>query len=242
MVNKKWYEELEEDELWTREYLQELIGKYCFNYYNVVEDITPENVVLFLGSIFKQYEGYRLCDESLIDIGDALCLYFHKAFKDEFPDTSYPSYHKKDKRNIAMNIISYMYEGEYVILPKDVPELLNYLNTSENNVMEAYDKFAYYLSNFDNTARNYENKALCSAIQQQRAEAQAKGEPEPQEPDKELMFKILTGKLSPASIPATGYTEPILANLCPEQDYCVTISNSSTNPDKKELDIHKKDS
>ncbi|WP_341755666.1 hypothetical protein [Candidatus Tisiphia endosymbiont of Ptychoptera albimana] len=185
MVNKLWYEDIDKDVLLiSRNYLQSYIDIYCFDseQFRVVEDIVTENVGEFLEIILKNYQQYHFHLWNLSDIGQALELYFHRAYIDEF-NTCYPDYPENDRRSLGLYVIYYIQIGPgYTILPEDVPYLIAYLHTDADEIVGSDKKIDAYLDQFDHIKRCNEGDKRWNAITKERQEAIKEGKPLPIRP------------------------------------------------------------
>lgn len=187
MVNKLWYEDVDKDVLLiSRNHIQSFIDIYCFDseQFRIVEDIVPENIAEFLEIILKHYQQYHFHLWDLSDIGQALELYLHRAYMDDFPNTCYPVYPEGDKRNLGLYIIEYIQVGlGYTIFPEDVPYLIAYLHKDANEIMGANKKIEAYLNQFDHIKRcNEEAVKRWEVITTERQEAIKEGKPLPIRP------------------------------------------------------------
>ena len=159
IVNKLWREELDKDELWIVTTIQSFIDLYCFETekFKVVEDITPENCADFWKIILNQFKHYNITLDNLSDLGDALQFYFTSAYELEYAE--YPVYPKNDRRNLAMYIDRYLQvSNTIIVLPEDVPKLIEYLDTPSGNEREAGEVMDKYLNQFTRARREEEGK------------------------------------------------------------------------------------
>lgn len=185
MANKFWYKKLEENDLYIPKYIQSFIDLYCFNskQFEVIDDITPENLNEFWKIILRHYQYYCFHLDDLSDLGDALWLYFYYAYPANFVDAGYPVYHKEDKRNLGIYMMSYVQlQADTPILPEDVPVLINYLNTHDGQISKTDQEFQGYLKQFDYEGRRAEIQKRWEAICRERIEAIKNNQPLPIKP------------------------------------------------------------
>lgn len=187
MVNKLWYqvnpeEEDDEELIVARNYIQSFIDLYFFDskQFKVVEDITTENLGEFLEVVLNYYERYQFHLINLSDLAEAIHLYFHRAYMEDFPDTCFPYYN--DKRQLALDIIDYVELPRYVILPEDIKHLIAYLHTS-SDVVIADKQLIVYLEQFNYPKRfDEEEPRRWEAICKERIEAIKNNKPLPIRP------------------------------------------------------------
>jgi hypothetical protein len=186
MVNKLWYKDdffsaERECILASRQYIQKYIDLYCPERFNVPEDITTDNLQEFLEIILKYYQLYLFNQNELMNLGESIEEYFHKAFIDEFPEQWYPEYPKTDRRELALHILSEIASGPS-IHPEDVPVLIKCLNVSEEQIIAMYDYIDNYFNQFDRVKRFNNELSRFNFINDQRKEAIEQGQPIPIRP------------------------------------------------------------
>lgn len=186
MVNKLWYKDdffsAERDYiLASRQYIQKYIDLYCPERFNVPEDITTDNLQEFLEIILKYYQLYLFNQNELINLGESIQEYYHKAFIDEFPKKWYPEYPKTDRRELALHILSEIANCPS-ILPEDVPVLIKCLNVPEAQIIDMYDYIDNYFNQFERVKRANNQLTRFNFVNDQRKEAIEKGQPIPIRP------------------------------------------------------------
>ena len=150
MVNKLWYKQDEKGELYNttnhqsrlndRKYIQKFINLYCHNIFKFPEDITPDNLSLFIKSIIYQYQYYNISIEMFVCIGESASRYIREAYIEEFPDgLEFPD---DDKRTLAECILSNCMEWGYqwFVFPEDMPFILKCLESSDSEIPYIYNK------------------------------------------------------------------------------------------------------
>jgi len=196
MVNKFWYEKnplTGEYDDWKheeapvyREYIQELIDLYCPDLYKIPEDITLDNLQQFLEVILKQYQYYNIKSGWLLELGDAIHSYFHRAYREEFPDTNWPTYPEGDRRQLTLDVLDNCFEGTGKwghFFPEEVPFVIECINVPDEQVADMEDKLDKYFNQFDSMRRiNVELGRRWQVLDKQRLEALEKGEPLPIRP------------------------------------------------------------
>ena len=186
MVNKLWYKEPHArspmyDITSSREYIQKYIDLYCPEKYKVPEDITTDNLKEFLEIILKYYQLYLFDLNELINLGESINIYFHNAYFDDFPDTFYPNYPDTDRRSLALSILFEM-NSTQVIMPEDVPTLIEYLNVPDDQIADMHDYIDNYFEQFDLCKRFREELSRFNLVSEQRKEAIENGHPIPIRP------------------------------------------------------------
>ena len=186
MANKLWYEKIEVDGIWypqdkskERQFIQRLIDLYCSELFQVPEDINPDNFQYFLKAVLTQYQNYNIDIGHLLDLGDIMSDYFDDCFGE------LPTYAKDDRRELVLTIFENCLEcvGQCLMMPEDVPFIIEFLNVPEDQVVYMYDRLKQYFDQFDVMKRsNEETPRRLSAIKKQRQDALEKGDPLPIRP------------------------------------------------------------
>jgi len=196
MIDKLWYKgdysENEKEEIAaSRKYIQRYIDYYCPESFKVPEDITTDNLQEFLETILKYYRLYLFNLNELINLGESIHEYFHRAYFDDFPDTFYPKYPDTDRRSLALSILNEMNSCQS-IMPEDVPTLIKCLNVPDDQIADMHDYIDNYFKQFDRSKR-FREEARFNLINQQRKEAIENGQPIPIRPmgiEIDLFYKL----------------------------------------------------
>jgi hypothetical protein len=186
MIDKFWYQNVyalqDNETTGSRKCIQKFIDLYFNDIFNVPEDITMDNIKDFLERLLKYYEHYYFEFIQLINIGESIVTYFSHALIDENLERGFPEYSKSDRRNLVLDILWELYSSQ-TILPEDVPFLIQYLNTTDDKVLEARALFENYFDQFDIIKRtNKELPRRYKILEQQRLEAIEKWQPIPIRP------------------------------------------------------------
>lgn len=187
MQKRKWYVDPEdgsinEDILWCDKFIKECMDLYCTGQFTQVDNLNLQNIPYFLEIILKRYEEYYFNSIDLKDLGDALSTYILYADLDEFPYQESKNLSGNDRRCLGVNMAWILDDTSFTILPEDVPVLINYLHTPDDQLVGSYDRLIDYLEQFDNTVRWSEVDKRWEVITQQRIEAIARRKPMPVRP------------------------------------------------------------
>ena len=187
-MDKLWYTKFRtEDEIKyamiDRDYIQKFIDLYCVEHFSVPEDITTDNLKEFLEIILRCYELYLFKMHELLDLGESIYTYIHRAYMEDFPDTHFPDYPDDDRRGLSLSVLHEL-DSSQIILPEDVPFLIAYMNVEEEKIAEkTYDTIDKYFDQFDRSKRcNEELPRRWEVLTKQRFEAIEKGQPLPIRP------------------------------------------------------------
>ena len=188
-MDKLWYQkyyrgtELERQQVAARrQYIQRYIDLYCPELFSVPEDITTDNLKEFLEIILKYYQLYLFNLNELINLGESLTGYLHRAYMEDFPDTLYPRYPDSDRRGLALCILNEM-DSCQSILPEDVPFLIKCLNVPNGEVAGAYKAMKEYFEQLDCDMLRFKGaRPRYDFLNKQRLEAIEKGRPLPIRP------------------------------------------------------------
>jgi hypothetical protein len=144
-----------------REFLNNIIKKFCKAPFSEIEDVNIENLRDFLIPIIEKFHDNMIPVLVLNDIGDGIQTYIHRRFGDEYPETFYPDLPETDWRSIGLDTLDYMYgiPEAFIMLPEDAPYFIEFLKTPIGQEEEAHKKIRKYISQFEIEARTKEAAA-----------------------------------------------------------------------------------
>lgn len=178
--NKSIDVEIDEGRVLDFQYTQKFINLYCPESFKSLNDITPENLHIFLEIMLKQYQYYNMDIHHIKDLAESVGDYLYDSYIDQFSEGVY-CYPNNDRRSLSDFILTEL--DCFSIFPSDVPFVLECLNCEDNEVALINDRLKAYFEQFDQMQKmNVEHPRRWQAIKRERIEALAKNEPLPIRP------------------------------------------------------------
>ncbi len=126
-----------------------IIHNYIRTEFKDIDDIKPDNLSFFLIPVFKAYENGNINYITFTNISEVLKVYFIEKYGEDYPNSNYPEFNDSDPRSIGIAAIEYMNDvGVYFMFPEDIPQFINFLNTSPGNEEEAHKIINKYTEKF----------------------------------------------------------------------------------------------
>lgn len=191
MVNKLWYKRIDRDYGGSisrdfskyRNFIQHFIDLYCDGVFKETEDITCDNLQVFVEIVLKQYQYYNIKMWDILNLSECIQIYFSQSYQEElYPDGIY-IIPESDRRSLASDIFDETNTTDWIMFPEDVSFVLGCLNCPEEDIINMPKKLDEYFEQFDGDKKNnIEFPRRWEAIKRERMEALEKGEPLPIRP------------------------------------------------------------